>query len=295
MSFTIEPRLKIIAYKLPHLQNSYLMHTLLTLTLMHDRYLSPNHSNEPSAKEAYHCYQAAASLQKQLGPPLQVAEQAGLWVASALLSIIVFAQLDANNVEDVWPLQGESTPNIDWIKIGRGKHDIYKVTTLLHHDPVFSTLTIMLHPEREFPLRTGLSPTQLPLPFIRLYNLSDNDEPDKPPNPYRDAITRLARVLDPKCRPLQVILEFWGFTNMTLEFKALLGDRDPRALLVLAYWYMRASQLGVWWLRPRTFLEGRAICIFLERYYADDADLQSLVRYPKAAFGVADGSLTEMR
>lgn len=270
------------------------MHTLLTLTLMHDRYLSPNHSNAPSAKEAYHCYQAAASLQKQLGHPLSVIEQAGLWVASALLSIIVFAQVDADNAEDVWPLQPNSIPNIDWIKLGRGKHDIYDAMTLLHDDPVFSTLTVMLHPQTEFPLRTGLAPSQLPLPFIRLYNLSDNDESDVRTDPYRDAITRLARILDPQCHPVQVIMEFWGFTHMTAEFKALLGDRDPRALLLLAYWYMRASQLGVWWLRPRTILEGRAICIFLERYYADNMDIQSLLRYPKAAFGLADRSLSEM-
>lgn len=258
------------------------MHTLLTLTLMHDRFVSPMYSNGPSTKETYHYYQAAASLQKQLVRPMPVAEQAALWVASALLSIIVFAQVEAENAEDIWPLQPNSTPKIDWVKIGRGKHEIYNVTSLLHDDPIFSALTVILHPETEFTLRTGLTLNQLPLPFIRLYNLSDTTTDET--NHYRDAIVRLARVLDPLCHPVQVIMEFWGFTNMTAEFKTLLGNRDPRALLILAYWYMRASQLGLWWLRPRTFLEGRAICIYLERYHSDNADIQTLLQYPKAAF-----------
>ncbi|KAK5050580.1 hypothetical protein LTR84_003862 [Exophiala bonariae] len=262
--------------------SSYLMHTLLTLTLMHDRFLSPVFSGGPSSRETYHCYQAAATLQKQLALPMQVAEQAGLWVASALLSIIVFAQVDGESAEDVWPLRPNSTPTIDWIKIGKGKREIFNITSLLHDDPFFSALTVILHPETEFTLRTGPNFKQLPLPFIRLYNLSDTDTDEI--NHYRDAIVRLARVLDPLCHPVQVIMEFWGFTNMTAEFKALLGCKDPRALLILAYWYMRASQLGVWWLRPRTYLEGRAICMYLDRYHSDDLDIRSLLQYPKAAF-----------
>lgn len=262
------------------------MHTILTLTLMHDRFLSPIHDDDPSPLEVYHCYRASESLQEQLVRPLHLGEQAALWVSTALLGIIVFAQLDADAAREVWPLQPNSTPNVDWVKIGQGKAGVYRLTTLLHDDPVFEALTVIHHPEKEFKLNTGLTLNQLPLPFIRLYNLGDSDVEEI--NPYRPAVTRLAKVLDPKCHPVQIIMAFWAFTNMAPEFKSLLEERDPRALLILAYWYMRVSQLGVWWLRPRTMLEGQAICTYLDHYYSEEADIQSLLQYPKAAFGLSN-------
>lgn len=264
------------------------MHTLLTVTLMHDRFLSPKHNYERSAVEAYHCYRASTSLQEQLARSLGLAEQAALWTATALLGIIVFAQLDAGTPDEVWPLTPCSTPNVDWVRIGQGKSGVYKITTLLHDDPVFGPLTIIHNPEKEFKLTTGLTLGQLPLPFIRLYGLDDNIGEV---NHYRPALVRLARVLDPKCHPVQVVMDFWAFTNMSPEFKALLDDRDPRALLILAYWYMRVNQLGVWWLRPRTVLEGRAICAYLEQCHSGDPDLRSLLQFPKASFGLWDEPL----
>jgi len=220
---------------------------------------------------------------------LGLAEQAALWTATALLGIIVFAQLDTDTPHEIWPLGPCSTPKVDWVRIGQGKSEVYKMTTLIHDDPVFSPLTVIHNPEKEFKLCTGLTLGQLPLPFVRLYGLGNDASGEV--NHYRPALVQLARVLDPKCPPVQVVMDFWGFTNMPSEFKALLDNRDPRALLILAYWYMRVNQLGVWWLRPRTVLEGRAICAYLEQHYSADPDLQSLLRFPKASFGLWDEPL----
>ncbi|KEF52167.1 uncharacterized protein A1O9_11794 [Exophiala aquamarina CBS 119918] len=269
--------------------NPVLMHTILTVTLMHDRFLSPTRNYRRSAVEAYHCYRASTSLQEQLARPLGLAEQAALWTSTALLGIIVFAQLDADTPDEVWPLAPCSTPKVDWVRIGQGKSGVYQITPLLHEDPVFGPLTVIQNPEKEFKLTTGLTLGQLPRPFIRLYGLDDHGTDEF--NLYRPALRRLARALDPKCHPVKVVMDFWGFTNMKPEFKALLDDRDPRALLILAYWYMRVNQLGVWWLRPRTVLEGRAICAYLEQYSSDDPDLRSLLQFPKASFGPRDEPL----
>ena len=260
------------------------MHVLLALTLMHDRHLSSNLDVEPSAMEAYHLTEASAIFQQQLSTRPRLDQQAALWTTSAMLGIIVFGQIEATAIDDVWPLKSNSVSDVDWMKIGRGKAEVFRLTEELRDDPTFKLLVFVQEAESipSFPENFGFN--FLPDDFVRLFGL---DHPKLAQNnPYRPAIELLAKIMRPQCQLIEVILSFWSFTHVSPELKALLEDRDPLALLLLAYWYMRATSIKVWWLQRRTILEGQAICIYLERYHRNDPDVQAVLALPKMFFNI---------
>jgi hypothetical protein len=75
--------------------------------------------------------------------------------------------------------------------------------------------------------------------FIKLYEL-DTFSTDAE-NPYRAVATSLAVSLHIDSI-LPIILGFLSFIgNMRPEYKRLLEKKDPRALLLLAYWYARSA------------------------------------------------------
>jgi hypothetical protein len=63
-----------------------------------------------------------------------------------------------------------------------------------------------------------------------------------------------------------------------------LDDKDPKALLLVVYWYAKLYR-GQWWLRHRGLIEGQAICMYLDKYHGDDAKLQRMLEWPKAELG----------
>lgn len=67
------------------------------------------------------------------------------------------------------------------------------------------------------------------------------------------------------------------------EYLALLQEREPRALLLLAYWLAVLGPVKEWWIERRARAECRAICMFLERY--GDARVVGLLAFPAVMCG----------
>jgi len=65
------------------------------------------------------------------------------------------------------------------------------------------------------------------------------------------------------------------------EYMRLLEEKDPRALLLMAYSYAEVSQFGIWWLSRRAILEGEAICIYLKRLDHGYDEIEQLLQLPK--------------
>lgn len=76
-------------------------------------------------------------------------------------------------------------------------------------------------------------------------------------------------------------------SHMDDEFKTLLRGRDPRALLLVAYFYAKVWR-STWWMERRAVLECEAICLYLERNHADNKLLQEMLMVPKRRCGLAN-------
>lgn len=78
-------------------------------------------------------------------------------------------------------------------------------------------------------------------------------------------------------------------SNLRPGYKKLLELKDPRALLFLAWWNVKVSQVEeCWWTWRRAVLEGRAICRYLEGWAKEmGKGVEELVECPSKAFDAA--------
>jgi hypothetical protein len=261
----------------------YLMHSVHTITAIHDRYLSASASAKRTMTETYHWAQAAAMVNEKLSMPIQPCDRDALWAAALLFGVIAFASIEASRPEEAWPLKSASSDDLEWLRMSYGKKAVWEHVDPLRNGGVFHEIVDHIKQEYLLPLAPKPAPKFLLSAFVDLCNLDSSSDLEK--NPYYAAVQSLAPLLDVECNE-STILRFLSYISyMNSEFKYLLEEKDPRAMLLLAYWYAKVCR-SHWWVARRAMLEGQATCIYLERYHGDYAAIQELLRFPKMKLGL---------
>ena len=275
------------------------MHTLLTHTLMHDRYLSPGGklSGDKSITQAYHWYQATFQFNKILSKPASTfssPERDALWGTAALLGGIAFSSIDATNPHEAWPMKSSSPSDLDWLKMSEGKKAIWDLADISRPDSVFQD-ALPDHHQSILPPNWccttnedhfGLPCGNLSKEYVELFNLDECMSPAVEQNPYFEPACLCASLLPIEINRSNSIkfLAFMG--HMKPDFRDLLAQKDPRALLLLSFFYAKLLQFHVWWTWQRALLECQSICIYLESYYGDDTNIKKLLQFPKMMSGL---------
>lgn len=253
------------------------MRIILAVTATHDRYLlaAPD-NNTRSVAEVYHGAQGAALLSEKLSSPILHQDRDALWSSAAMLGIASISSIEASSPAEAWPLKPNDPSDLDWLNLSVGKKAIWRVTNPLRPDSIFYPLADEYTQSMKRPPLRDLS--ELAPDFIALCSL---DEPlAYSRNPYYSAVS--------------ILSDLWGSINtremtgryisflglMSREFKSLLDCKDPRALLIFAYWYALLLN-SVWFMTKRARLECQSICLYLERYHADDDEIQRMLQVPK--------------
>ncbi len=250
---------------------------------MHDRYLSGVPNTKLSTIEAFHWYQGIALFNSKIAGPIQASERDAVYATAVCLGVIAFFYIEAQTPEEAWPLKPPSPLDLNWLSLSDGKKELSKVTQPRGEKSAFQ---MMLPFENTKPKSTAPIPglEALPLEFIRLCCLDASSISDN--NPYHAAASALAKSLHSDCK-ITTILSFLAFIGSMLPaFKRLLKQKDPCALLLLAYWFAKMCQIRHWWIMGRAALEGQAICIYLQRYHGDIKDIQTLLVFPRMMCGV---------
>ncbi|KAH9901799.1 hypothetical protein F4778DRAFT_781689 [Xylariomycetidae sp. FL2044] len=301
-------RLKILQIGVVQLARShpFLMHAIHALTLMHDRHLgssaspspSPSPLSEISTTESHHWHRALASFNARLSQGCRHGEQGALLATAAILGVLSFCHVEARTPGEAWPLAPSSPLGLSWLGISAGKQEVWKLNRTGAPDPVFTALAT-IHAD-DMPAASASASASaatlggldacdgepiVPAELARVYHLDNPSESEgvRVRNPYLAPVTRLSRAMGPEFSVYEAVLSFVTFlATMPLDFKCLLENRDPKALLVLVLWYAKICHAGIWWLARRASIEGQAICIYLERYCHIDADMRYLLEYPKA-------------
>jgi hypothetical protein len=255
-----------------------LLHIVLTLTLMHDRYLGIESSTEQSAAIAFHWSRGAALLNDKLSTGIEPSERDALWACAGLLGALSFSSIQAKTPEEAWPLKPSSPSDLEWLKMSEGKKEIWKIADPLRVDSVFYSM-VPDFMQYASPTSSRSELQKLPPELIQLCKLDDASMQDN--SPYLTCASFLTQTINLECNThnMGVFLSFFGC--MHPDYKQLLGQRDPCALLLLAYWYAKMCQCQQWWIWRRAFLECQAICRYLIRYHGDDGNILNAVRYPE--------------
>jgi hypothetical protein len=273
-------------------QHPFLEHIVIALTLLHDRHLAG--VNAISHKTLSHWYHGTAKFKEALMQPVKGESRDALWASAALMGTIQFATFEARTPEEAWPLKSCGTTDLDWLKMSDGKKAVFAIADPTRADSVFCKMSNghdklwrpLMGPEDS----SDTEAVEMTRDFIDMFGLGPNSTCGNG-NPYYKAAMALARLLHVKCDRNNVV-EFFGFiVNINPELKRLLDQRDAKALLLVVHWYAKLYR-AQWWLHQRGLIEGRAICMYLDRHYGNDAKLQRLLQWPKAELGL-DASLVE--
>ncbi|KAJ9371413.1 transcriptional regulator family: Fungal Specific TF [Paecilomyces variotii] len=259
------------------LENPFLMHAILTVTATHDRHLSMSPDNtRRSLAEAYHWSRCAALLNEKLSAPIRPQDRDPLWAAAAMLGILDISSIEASSPEEAWPLKSSDPSDLNWLSFAQGKHAVWKATNPLRPDSLFSKMA------DEYRILMTKPPLceikDIPPEFVRLCHLDQSVPLHQ--NPYYSAVSIVARLWDVPCTQASMIqyLKFLGF--MEPAFRSFLHGKDPRALLITAFWYGPMCD-SLWWIARRARLECQAICLYLERYHAEETEIQRMLERPK--------------
>lgn len=220
--------------------------------------------------EIHHWTKGVTLFNKKLSEPLHPDDRDATWAAASMLGVITFASIEDPALEETWPLASSVSAEPEWLKMGQGKSVLMSFAQPARPDSIFHGL-FSTFPTIEFSLEN------VPSSFINLYEL---DASPAKSSPYAIPLIHIFAPLSMEC-PSSLISVFYAFNScMQNEFGRLVVEKDPKALLLMAYWYSKICT-GQWWLRRRALIEGRATCIYLAKHCAHDPIIQDLLEMPR--------------
>ncbi|KAL8840299.1 MAG: hypothetical protein Q9170_001383 [Blastenia crenularia] len=266
-------------------QYPYFLHTILALTLLHDRRLLSSSCKIPDPRilslEANHTQAALTSFAttiSNLVSPTSTSrsntcpsffECTAIWGTSSLLGFLAFASFDTLSPSLTWPLAPSTPTDLNWLRLIEGRSQIEKVVPPPGEIMAMGASDGVVLDE---------SCSALPRAMVQLCELRENgvvtkgehghgDGEESEESPYAHALSALSPVLEIREGAYQAIIgAFWKYTShMRPALRRLLEDKDERALLILAWWYAKLCQVKGWWLLRRAKVEGEAICEMLEQ------------------------------
>ena len=264
-------------------QHPFLMHALLSLTLMHDRYLSAMPNTKLTTLEAFHWYQGVALFNSKIAGRIEPSERHAVYATAVCLGVIAFFYIEAQTPEEAWPLKPPSPLDLNWLSLSDGKKELGRDAQPRVEYRTFQSLSPfeITKPKPTTSTVPGLE--VLPPQLIQLCRLDASSAPEE--NPYHAVATALTKSLHSNCK-LTTILTFLSLiSNFHPGYKHLLRLKDPTALLLLAYWFAKMCEFPHWWITRRAALAGQAICLYLQRWYGDDGRIQEALRFPEMMCG----------
>ena len=255
---------------------------------MHMRYKnSPNPwTATPTEKESFHWYHGTAQFRELLSYGVKDEDRDPLWGAAALVGCCTLGSIEATKAEEAWPMKAPGPEDLDWLRMSDGKKEVWKIVDPLRENSVWrDALNYNAHADPE-PYGHRVPELDLLYPFlIKIYDF-DPESSEHAKDPYHTAASILTRLLELDCNhsTIMYFLSFMG--HMDIRFRQLLHAKDPKALLLLAWYFGKMCQYHVWWSNRRMMLEGQAICMYLETYHSDNEEIMRLLSYPKMMTGL---------
>jgi hypothetical protein len=249
---------------------------VLTVTLMHERYLGIGADAEQATAVSFHWSQGAALMNSKLSSTNDPSEKDALWACAGMFGLLAFSSFDSKTPEESWPLNS-SPLDLEWLKLCEGKKEIWKLVNPLREDSVFHSLIPNFFGKPSSCSDPKLR--KLPPELFKLCKLNDTTQQGN--NPYLAPACFLAQTIDINCDSHNVSLFLNFFGIMQNNYKGLLKQKDSCALLLLAYWYAKMCQYRQWWVWPRTVLECQSICRYLRLYHGDDDRVLKALSFPE--------------
>ncbi|KAI1608606.1 hypothetical protein EDD37DRAFT_642349 [Exophiala viscosa] len=255
------------------------MHLVQSMTAAHDRFCAVSATSRQTTDEIYHLHRGISGMHQKLSRGIRPEDRDALFIAASILGVMMFFQIEASSVENVWPL---GAGDFAWVGMSDGKKAVWRATNPLRQDSMWRAVAESYEMHFRF---TEKEPTNMISVFDHL--CTNSSSPPAVANPYHKTAQFLITLLALELNDTTWMRFLVFICHVDPPFRALIERKDPWALLMLVYWFMKICR-GPWWVSTRAILQGQAICIYLERYHADDVLLQKAIPRPKLEFEEAE-------
>ena len=265
------------------LEFDYLKYAILSLAASHLVFLS----DRPDLRVHRHLDRTLLSFRQTLSSPITSAQVDAVLTSCVLLNSIVFSACDQRPSES-WLFNG--TADLQWLKIQSGLRAImFDIRHLLRQSSWAAMYTKDAESIRG---RTGASfdaeppgSESIPEDFMNVFDVkqSSNSCSTAYDSPLRSLIPLLTS--DSSSNSLTQLMTVMH--RFKPEFHQLIQSRDPRALLLLAYWLGLMCKVDLWWVSGRARSECFACCKYLDA--SGDDTIRGLLSFPAQCCGYQMG------
>jgi hypothetical protein len=273
------------------------MHAVLAITLMYDTAtaLDPASSAAQTQALAYHWCRTVSMFHAKLSQPLLDAEKDAVWSVAVLVSVgssigpaSAQSQSQSQLQSQFWPLKASAPDDLLWLQLHDSKKIVWHEIEPLRQGGAMEGMAqdlVQLQGMLELSSDGADEAWEsLPRGFVTLFEL-DGDFGN---GPYCYGLKIVAEMYREEREGRQNRLLYMAFLSPDdSRLRCLLGQKDPRALLLLLYWYAKVCVSKYWWLKKRSIMEGLAICEYLRRLWGGRREREDLLEGPLAALSQA--------
>ncbi|KAL5000843.1 hypothetical protein BDV10DRAFT_161532 [Aspergillus recurvatus] len=260
----------------------YLMYTLIGCGILHINRISPP-SESREVGEAYFWQRALRLYSAALEHPVNQQNVSGLIATSILIGVTSIAPLKFE-IQDSWVFTGRGS-DLNWLAIQGGLACILKLAGKYVPKSIWGVpfsqsqgFESQLFRYEITKGREGLHPDLADLCGI-------TDETNEQTSPYWEPIKLLTPLMELERNAQNASQCTTWMGRLDPTFVNLCRERDPRALVILAYWMGLMCLRAQWapWVEVRIRKECIAVCMYLESL--GDPVIRPFLEYPSAAAG----------
>ncbi|KAF2759203.1 hypothetical protein EJ05DRAFT_337075 [Pseudovirgaria hyperparasitica] len=254
------------------LNYGFLMHAVLAVSALHDRYLGVQTVHYQPVRQAYHLSRSIALFRDSLTNTIGEAQKDAVWATAVFLAILTMSSTVVSSPSECWPLTSSDSSTVEWLRLKASDKALWTIADPLRADSAFSTMSDTLSQmKQELPAK-GIS--GMPARLAQACHL--NEKSTEETNPYFLFAHGLSRLIGEPQGEASLGVAFIPINSMSPTFRTLLEDKDPVALLLLCLWYTRARHCK-WWIEFRARHAVPSICAYLQHNHADLDAVEMLV------------------
>lgn len=259
------------------------MHAMLATSTTHLSRLIPTY--QPQTPPEYHWHKAITLYQKEIAS-IQPENMDSIFSTCMILAVHSFTFNDTNPASSwVFPVG----PVSNWLLVQGGLTPLVDQCASYVHKSIWCPLFEDQRAKHKHTLNTTYTRhlddepgiNGIPASFVELCGLDETSTGEN--NPYLLPLRSISALinLDLSSASFGKLITFIG--RVKGDYLALIQMKDPRALLILSYWFGLMCMVDQWWVHNRVRLECRAICAFLENH--GDPRIVRLLEFPMLACG----------
>ncbi|KAJ4992590.1 hypothetical protein SVAN01_01973 [Stagonosporopsis vannaccii] len=252
-------------------KHPFLMHMLLSVTLMHDAHLvdpltgaTTTYSSQTALE---HWNRASKLFNDVLSRPIPPSYRDAIWATGVFLGAASFWSIGSTSPYNVWPLKSPEPDDLSWLKIGEGKKHLWRLAQPLRSDSIFCDLakenSCLSVPEWAAIKTTSNSGSHTLSRVLKLFGMTGLA--DDAQDAYYHPILVLSRCPNVKLTQENALKFLYVMAVITPEFLELLETKDKKAIFIMGWWYILLTTGDLWWMTRRARIEGQAIRIWLRR------------------------------